>query len=388
MRIALFTECYRPIVNGVVVSVSTFAGELRKLGHEVHIIAPDFPGYEETDPRVHRLPSLCPPTRPRYPIALPYSGYRLRALFKDRPPDVIHAQHPFTCCREGRRWARRLPCPLVFTYHTLIRAYAHYIPLPRPLVRAAAVHVSRTFSNSADHVVVPTQGVGDLLRDYGVHRPIEVIPTGVDVDLIRASHRRPVRALLGIPDKAPLIAFSGRIALEKNLGALLRALSTLSRDGGEAHLVLIGGGPWEEEARRVARAEGIADRVHLTGYLDRGDLFDWVSEADVFAFPSLTDTQGVAVLEAMALGRPAVAVRSGAVADVIRDGVDGLIVDPTAEALAEGLGTVLADAHLRARLAGRARERAEEFSAGRMAEKLVRVYERTLAGYGPGSGDI
>jgi glycosyltransferase involved in cell wall biosynthesis len=312
MRIALFTECYRPIVNGVVVSVSTFAGELRKLGHEVHIIAPAFPGYEETDPCVHRLPSLCLPTRPRYPIAFPYSGYRLRALFKDHPPDVIHAQHPFTCCREGRRWARRLPCPLIFTYHTLIRAYAHYIPLPRPLVRAAAVHVSRTFSNSADHVVVPTQGVGDLLRDYGVHRPIAVIPTGIDLDLIRASDRRPVRARLGIPDEVPLIAYAGRIALEKNLGALLRALSILGRDGGEARLVLIGGGPWEEEARRVARAEGLADRVHLTGYLDRGDLFDWVSDADVFAFPSLTDNQGVAVLEAMALGRPAVAVRSGA----------------------------------------------------------------------------
>jgi glycosyltransferase involved in cell wall biosynthesis len=387
MRIALFTECYRPIVNGVVVSVSTFAGELRKLGHEVHIVAPEFPDYEETDPSVHRLPSLCPPTSPRYPIALPYSGYRLRALFKDRPPDVIHAQHPFTCCREGRRWARRLPCPLVFTYHTLIRSYAHYVPLPRPLVRAAAVWVSRSFSNSAKHVVVPTRGVSDLLRSYGVHRPIAVIPTGIDLDLIRSSQRQPVRARLGIPDGVPLIAYSGRIALEKNLGLLLRALSILRRDGGDAHVVLIGGGPWEDEAARIACAASVTDQVHITGYVDRGEVFNWLSEADVFAFPSLTDTQGVAVLEAMALGVPAVAVRSGAVEDVIRDRVDGLIVDPTAEALAEGLGKVLADGALRARLAGQTIPRAEEFSAGRMAEKLVRVYERSLAGCAPELGD-
>ncbi len=386
MRIAIFTECYRPIVNGVVVSVSTFAGELRKLGHEVHIIAPAFPGYHETDSFVHRLPSVCPPTRPRYPLALPYSGYRLGALFKDRPPDIIHAQHPFTCCREGRRWARRLPCPLVFTYHTLIRAYAHYVPLPRPLVRAAAVWVSRTFSNSADQVVVPTQGVADLLRSYGVRRPIEAIPTGIDLDLIRSFDRHPVRTRLGIPDNVPLIAYSGRIALEKSLDTLLRALSILRRQGSEAHLVLIGGGPWEEECGRVARSEGIADRVHLTGYLDRGEVFNWVSDADVFAFPSLTDTQGVAVLEAMALGRPAVAVRSGAVDDVIRDGVDGLIVDPTAEALAAGLREVLTDGDLRERLAGQARQRAEGFSAGRMARKLVLAYERALADHTRGSG--
>jgi glycosyltransferase involved in cell wall biosynthesis len=147
----------------------------------------------------------------------------------------------------------------------------------------------------------------------------------------------------------------------------------------------VGGGPWEQECLRVARAEGVAERVHITGYVEREHVFDWASEADVFAFSSLTDTQGVAVLEAMALGVPAVAVRSGAVEDVIRDGVDGLIVDPTAEALAEGLGRLLADSDLRERLAGQARQRAEEFSAGRMTEKLVRVYERALAGQTPGS---
>jgi len=378
MRVALFTECYRPIVNGVVVSVVTFAGELRKLGHEVQIIAPAYPNFADAEPHVHRLPSIMPPTRVRYPLAIPYTGYRLRAAFASRPPDIIHAQHPFTTGREARRWARRLGRPLVFTYHTLIREYAHYVPLPQPLVRAAAVRVSRTFANSADHVIVPTCGVGNLLREYGVHKPIEVIPTGVDMSLVRGVERKPMRATLGIPAEVPLIAYSGRIALEKSLNTLVKAFSLLIQRGLDAHLVLIGGGPWENQCRRLVHDAGLAGRVHITGYVPRETVLDWLADADVYCFPSLTDTQGVAVLEAMAIGCPPVAARSGAVEDVIRHETDGLIVDPTADAFASAIAQLLANDDLRRHLAGQARLRAEEFSADRMAQRLVRVYEKLL----------
>ncbi|MFB3882285.1 MAG: glycosyltransferase [Armatimonadota bacterium] len=378
MRIALFTECCRPIVNGVVVSVTTFAAELRKLGHDVHIIAPAYPGYTDAEPYVHRLPSVMPPSRTRYPLAVPFSGGRLKGVFSAHPPDVIHAQHPFATGREARRWARRLKVPLVFTYHTLIREYAHYVPLPRWLVRAAAVRVSRSFSNSADHVVVPTRGIEQVLRSYGVRRPISVIPTGIDFSLIRGVPRKPMRATLGIPDGVPLIANSGRIALEKNLHTLIGALSLLTQRGGDAHLVLIGGGPWEDQCRAYVECQHLSDRVHITGYVPRESVLDWLAEADVYCFPSLTDTQGVVVLEAMALGCPPVAARSSAVADVIRHDVDGLIVEPTAEAFADAVTRVLADGDLRRRLAGQARLRAEEFSADLMAQRLVAVYERLL----------
>jgi glycosyltransferase involved in cell wall biosynthesis len=378
MRVALFTECYRPIVNGVVVSVITFAGELRKLDHDVHIIAPAYRGFTDTESNVHRLPSIMPPTRAAYPLAIPYTGCRLKAVFETQPPDIIHAQHPFATGREARRWARRLKRPLVFTYHTLIREYAHYVPLPRPLVRAAAVRLSRTFSNSADHVIVPTRGIENVLRSYGVHRPIDVIPTGLDLSLIRGVERKPMCAGLGIPSGVPLIAYSGRIAREKSLDTLIGALSMLVRRGSAAHLVLIGGGPWEDECRRLIDLERLADRVHMTGYLPRESVFDWLAEADVYCFPSLTDTQGVVVLEAMAVGCPPVAARSGAVEDVIRDGTDGLIVEPTAEAFADAISQILSDGDLRCRLAGQAKQRAEEFSADRMAQRLVRVYEKLL----------
>ncbi|MBE9566901.1 MAG: glycosyltransferase family 4 protein [Proteobacteria bacterium] len=380
MRIAFFTECYRPIVNGVVVSVSTFAGELGKQGHEVHIYAPAYPGYRDTDSNVHRLPSVSPPTRPRYPLAIPYGSAFLRRTFAAFPPDLVHSQHPFAAGREGRRLARRLGCPLVFTYHTLIRAYAHYVPLPQPLVRAMAVWVSREFSNSADCVVVPTKAVAEVLRSYGVVRPIESIPTGIDMDLIRGTDRKPARERFGLPEGVPVVAYSGRLAREKSLEVLIRAFDLLSKRFREAHLLLIGGGPWYPQGQAMVDALGLQERVHFTGYLPRTEVFDCLAESDVFGFASLTDTQGVAVLEAMALGCPAVVVRSGAVEDVVRHEVDGLIVPASAEELSEGLATVLESSDFREKLAGNARRRAEEFTAGRMAERLVQVYRKLLDG--------
>ena len=380
MRIAVFTECYHPIVNGVVVSVVTFSRELVKLGHQVDIYAPTFPGHRDTEPNVFRMSSISLPTHPRYPVALPWSSLALRRVIRSRRPDIIHAQHPMITGREARRWARRLGCPFIFTYHTLIREYAHYLPLPRPLVRAMAVRLSRTFSNSADCVVVPTRGTGEILRSYGVRARIEAIPTGVDFDLMRASARNPARARLGIPEGVPVIAFTGRIAKEKSIDVLLEAFRLLSPRFPESRLLLIGGGPWQEHCQGLADSLGVAARVIFTGFLPHTQVFDCLAEASVFAFPSLTDTQGVVVLEAMALGCPPVAVRSGAVEDVIEHEENGLIVAPSAEGLAEGLTRVLESGEFRRGLAGRARARAEEFSSGRMAARLSQVYETLLSG--------
>ena len=380
MRIAFFTECYHPIVNGVVVSVSTFAKELTKQGHDVHVYAPAYPGYRDGQSNVHRLPSVSLPIRPRYPLAIPFGSLRLRQVLAAHRPDIIHAQHPFLTGPEARRVARRLGCPLLFTYHTLVRAYAHYVPLPRPIGRSLAVWVSRHFSNSADCVVVPTQATAELLRSYGVHRPIEVIATGVDLDLIRRSRREPVRVRFRIPEGAPVVAYSGRVAREKNLELLLAAFARLSKGLPDVHLLMIGGGPYYGRCRLMVEELGLADRVRFTGYLPRERVFDCLAASQVFAFPSLTDTQGVAVLEAMALGCGPVAVRSAAVGEVIRQERDGLLVPPTAEGLAEGLASLLASEDVRQRMAGQARLRAEDFAAGGMAERLVRVYQKLLGG--------
>jgi len=382
MRVALFTECYHPIVNGVVVSVATFARELSRQGHDVHIYAPAYFGYQDAEPNVHRLRSLPRPTSAMYPLAIPFGTAFLDESFTRYPPDIVHANHPFLTGREARRLARRLRKPLIFTYHTIIRAYAHYVPcyvpVPRPLVRRLAVWVSREFSNSAHCVVVPTRATADLLRGYGVTQRLEIIPTGIDLQEIASVPRRPVRARYSIPEEARLVCYSGRIAREKGLDVLLHAFRSVREEMPETYLLLVGGGPWTKACRRLVERLELSDRVRITGFLGRPEVFDCLAEADAFAFPSVTDTQGLVVLEAMALNCPAVAVQSGAVADVLRHDVDGLVVPPTAEDLAAGIIRLLHSPDLRRRLAGQARQRAEEFSASKMARRLAEVYESLL----------
>jgi 1,2-diacylglycerol 3-alpha-glucosyltransferase len=379
MRVALFTECYHPVVNGVVVSVSTFARELRKLGHAVEIVAPSYPGYRDTDAQVCRIPSAFP-ANAAYPLALPWAARHLQQRLSAYQPDIIHANHPFLTGRVARLEARRLDRPLVFTYHTLVRAYAHYLPFPRWLVQAAAVRWSRAASNASDWVVVPTQATGELLRSYGVTRPIEVIPTGIDLEAIRAKPPLPCRERFDLPDGVPVVCYCGRIAPEKSVDTLLAAFARLRPRHPEAHLLMVGGGPWLERCRELAQALGAADRVRFTDYVDQAQVFGCFAEAALLAFPSVTDTQGLVVLEAMALGCPPVAVRSGAVADVIRHEVNGLIVDPTEEGLAEGMDRVLSSSELRSALGGKARRDAEEFTAEKMTARLTEVYARLLAG--------
>ncbi len=373
MRIALFTECYRPVINGVVVSVSTYARELTRQGHEVRVFAPAYPGYQETDPRVHRLPSLSL-SRSAYPLAWPRVSRRTKQVLSAYQPDIVHANHPFLTGRMARLEARRLERPLVFTYHTLVRAYAHYLPLPRGLVEALAVRWSRGFSEASDCVIVPTSAIAEVLRSYGVERRIEVIPTGIDLEAMRGEPLPPCRERFGLPADVPIVCYAGRIASEKSVDVLLQAFARVGKQHREAHLLLVGGGPWMAQCQEMAKALGLAGRVRLTGYVSQREVFGCLAEATLLAFPSLTDTQGLVVLEAMALGCPPVAARSGAVAEILRDGVDGLVVDPTEEGLAEGMSRVLASSELRNALGGKARRHAEEFTAEKMTTRLLRVY--------------
>jgi 1,2-diacylglycerol 3-alpha-glucosyltransferase len=379
MRIALFTECYLPVINGVVVSVSTSARELTRRGHEVRVFAPAYPGYQETDSRVHRLPSLSL-SRSAYPLAWPRVNRRTRQVLSAYQPDIVHANHPFLTGRMARLEARRLERPLVFTYHTLVRAYAHYLPLPRGLVETLAVRWSREFSEASDCVIAPTRATAEVLRSYGVERRIEVIPTGIDLESVRAEPLPACRARFGLPEEVPIICCAGRIASEKSVDVLLRAFGRVAARHQQAHLLLVGGGPWMSQCQEMTRALGLAERVRFTGYVSQQQVFACLAEATLFAFPSLTDTQGLVVLEAMALGCPPVAARSGAVADIVRDGVDGLVVDPTEEGLVDGMDRILASPELRRALAGEARRHAEEFTAEKMTARLLQVYASLLDG--------
>ena len=331
MRVGFFTECYKPIVNGVVASIDALRDGLCARGIEVTTIAPHFPHFVDDGSDVVRIPSLPLPTPTSYRLVVPYLNADDRA--RVRGLDIAHAHSPFVTGWMAASYARRHRIPLVFTYHTRLDAYAHYAPFDRATTERAMVELTRRYANAADAVIVPTRAMETRLRDLNVRAPIAVVPSAIDVERFAGGGRsRLVRALLGANDDAePLALVVSRLGMEKNVELALDALAGYP----ELRMAVVGEGPHRAALEERAHRLGVERRVRFIGALARERLPDLYASADAFVFPSTTDTQGLVLAEALAAGLPVVAADSEASRDVLGDA--GRIVPPDAGAMADAI---------------------------------------------------
>ena len=333
LRVVLFTECYRPIQNGVVASVDALAEGLRERGHDVLCITPTMPGYREAETSVVRLPSLPLPTPTAYRLTLPLLSARHFAHGAQRP-SIVHAHSPFVTGWMAVRTARRYGVPLVFTYHTQLEAYAHYVPFEAQLTRRAAALLTRSYANAADAVIVPTHTMERRLRSIGVNSRITVVPSGFDVAFFARGRRRDdLRARFGAGPDERLILCVGRLGREKNLELALHAFATLAAP--RTKLAIVGDGPHRLRLEAAAVAAGIAARTHFAGELPREALPDAYASADAFLFTSRSETQGLVLAEALATGLPVVALDTPQTREVLAG--EGTVAAGDPHALAAAL---------------------------------------------------
>lgn len=368
MRVGFFTEVYRPVVNGIVASVDGLAAGLRALGHEVYCFAPRVPGYDEADGPVFRMPSLPLPTATPYRLTLPLVSRRNRHGIINRL-HVVHAHSMFVTGWMSVRYARRLHIPLVYTYHTRLEEYAHYLPFDENATRRAASTLTRNFANLADAVIVPTPAMRDRLGELGVTARIEVVPSGIDLALFGAGRRDgQLRRSLGAGEGERLFLFVSRLAREKNVDLLLEALARCREP---ARLVIAGDGP--ERAALEARAVelGIAQRTRFLGEVERERLPDLYASADAFVFASVTETQGLVLAEAMAAGTPVIAADAPQMREVL--GEAGRLAAAEPQALALTMDAVPATPDPAA--AARSRRAAERFGIDEQARRVAAIYE-------------
>ncbi|HLA24174.1 MAG TPA: glycosyltransferase [bacterium] len=378
LRIAMFSESYLPRISGVAHSLHAVTRALRADGHRVLIAAPRYPGYEDDDPDVVRFPSIRPPQERDFPLGLPYSPAAWRRL-EDADPDIVHSHSPFLMGAAGGRLARRRRIPLVFTHHTLYDEYVHYAPFVSRRVSAPAVRAYvRAFANRCQAVVVPTRMVASRLRAQGVTARIECIPTAaLDIDAGTRLDPDDARATFGIPPGRPVIVTASRLAREKSVDLVLEAFALLRRTH-QAVLVVVGGGPEEDALRARARELGVAGEVVFTGLLPHARALDCVAAADLFLYASQTETQGLVVLEAMALGLPVVAVDAGGIPDAVRHEETGFLMAADPGALASQVRLLLDDP-ARARAMGAAgRAASAAFTLPVVTAQLVALYESLL----------
>ncbi len=366
-RIGFFTEIYRPVVNGVVASIEALADGLRSRGHLVYCFAPRMPGYEEADGPVFRMPSL-PLPRTQYRLTLPLVSRRnLNGVIKHL--SIVHVHSPFITGWMGLRYARRYGMPLVYTYHTQLEEYAHYVPFEPNATRFAATQLTRTFANLADAVIVPTGAMAERLRDVGVTVRIEVVPSGIDVKHFGAGRRdEAVRRNAGATPGDRLVLYVGRLAKEKNVELLIEALARTP--DASLKLAVAGDGPLRAQLEALAGARGLSQRIRFLGNVARADLPALYASADAFAMPSTTETQGLVIAEALAAGSYVVAADAPQSANVLEGA--GALVSATAEAFAAALSAIGSSPDPAA--AATARRAAERFSLEDQTDRVLALY--------------
>ncbi len=378
MRIGFFTDSYRPYTSGVVRSIDLFTREFKRRGHAVYIFGPSYPlARYEKEENIFRFASIPAPTMPDFAIPIPLSA-QLGATIRRLDLEIIHVHSPFLLGRLGAAAAQQHGLPLVFTFHTLYEHYAHYLPVAQQAVRLLAQAVARDFCNRCQLVVAPSGPVERYLDEIGVNVPVAVIPTGNDLEELKEADPGWLRDNYRIGPQARVLLFVGRLGREKNLPFLLQAFYLARQAVPELALVIAGGGPQEEQLRASCVTLGLAERVTFTGLLPRRQLIHCYAGADLFVFPSVTETQGLVIGEAKSAGLPVVAINATGSAEMVLHGEDGLLTEESPERFAAAVIRLLQDRSLYERMSRRARHNAAALSAGAAAEKMIERYAELL----------
>ena len=386
MDILMVSDVYFPRVNGVSTSIRTFVRALVRMGHRVTLVAPDYGADEEQHARdaefgdafeVLRLPARVLFFDPEDRLFTRRAMNEAFATLSKRRWDVVHVHTPFRGHALGVRTARACGVPVVETYHTYFEEYAaHYLPwAPAPLLRMLARRLSRKLCHEVDHLIVPTDEMTEVLRRYGIRTPATVLPTGIDLDEFTGGNGAAFRAALGLRDDQPVVATVSRLAIEKNIPFLLDVVRRLLPEFPNLFFIIAGEGPDAKRLRALATTFGLSQHVLFVGNLDRrSTLLDCYRAADVFLFASPTETQGLVLIEAMALGVPIVSTAVMGTATVLRDahGAVTSVEDPAV--FAGHVARVLRDDALRAALANAGPRDAQAWSHERLMQRALEVY--------------
>lgn len=370
MKIAFFADSYKPYLSGVTNSMELLVKELRELGHRVYIFAPRYPQHVDTDPDIIRFPSL--PTRyPRFRLAIPYIS-RLPEV------DLIHSHSPFQIGMLARYVAHRRKVPLVYTFHTLFTRYVHYAKfVPEPLSKLAMVNYIREFCRRTNLIIAPSKMSKRVLRVWGVKNRIEVVPSGVDMERVSLANaeeqRKMIRKKYKIPENAVVLLYVGRITKEKNIGFLMRAFERLRDEN--PYLLLVGGGPL-----LMALASEKRKNVFLAGEVKYPEVLSYYAVGDIFVFSSTTETQGLVLAEAKALGLPVVALFAGGLVETVRSGEDGYLTPRNLGQFVEHIRRLIDDPALRLKLGHSARlDALDRFASGKIAKRIETLYNELVA---------
>jgi len=373
MHIVLATETYFPQINGVSRALGNLVEHLCHSGDTVTIL---MPRYQEGAPN---LPAgavctdfaavRCPFYRELYiPMTRPS---QIRKILQDLQPDLVHIATEALLGWSALQAVRQLCLPMVSSYHTNFCQYTRYYRIG--WLEKRLWSYLRRFHNHGRITFCPTRSIAELLEQNGFTN-VAIWARGVDCRSFNPKHRdQSIRAQYGIGDGDVLLLNVGRLAHEKNVPLLLEAFHRL-RTKRKARLMLVGDGPSRSQLQ-----QRYGDTIIFTGYKRDHELAQLYAAADLFVFPSITDTFGNVILEAMASGVPVVGFDAPGPRDIIQPGQTGLVLaDSSAQGLADALGRLIDNPKQRRQMGTAARAYAEQQSWAAINQVVRNAYQQVL----------
>ncbi len=332
MRIAIFSDTFLPQINGVAHVAYASALSLKKSGHEVCVFTVSRKKECEESVRgafqIFSLPSLPARVYPGERITLPL-GFSLRAVRKWKP-DIIHSHTPFSVGWEAVLAANIFKIPLVGTHHTFFDHYVHHVGVKGQWAKKISWMYVRTYYNRCHTVVSPSEALASELKLYGLKRPIEILPNGIDTDFFKSVsndvEKQGCRKMFGVA--FPTIVYMGRLSYEKNIDECLAAFKNILDSFPQAHFLVVGDGPERARLEKKASDVGLGKQILFVGFHKGQKLLEALHAADVFVTASTSENMPLSVLEAMAAGLPVVAPRALGMPEIVKDGENGFLVEP------------------------------------------------------------
>ena len=382
MKVLITTDLYTTNTNGVVTSVRNLMEELEKKGHEVRVLTVSEKLRSHKEDNIYYIKSV--PLGVVYPdVRMPIS-YRHRYLREliNWKPDVIHSQCEYFSYQFAGYISKKTAAPIVHTYHTLYEQYVTYI-FPSQKIGAYFVGILSKFRlRKAEAIVAPTQKVETVLKNYGIHNPIHVVPSGIALEQhkerLAEEERREKRGALGIPENHTVLLNLGRLGTEKNLPELIKLFSIAMSHNPKLTLLIVGDGPARKELEELAARLGVADHVIFTGMVDPSEVHKYYQLGDIFVSASTSETQGLTYIEAAANGLPLLCRRDSCLDGVLVEGKNGYEYEAEQE-FCELLDTILSNPDWCRDAGLQSAEIASEFDKNHFADKIEDVYETVIS---------
>ena len=387
MRIAIFSDTYTPDINGVATSTKILKDELINHGHEVLVVTSELPSESdyEDDPNdnILRVPGLEIQALYGYRACNIYSFKGMKEI-KSMNIEVIHVQTEFGIGIFGRIVGEALNIPVVYTYHTMWADYSHYVnPINSTaidgLIKKAITRISKFYGDKSAELIVPSIKTKEALEKYGLHKNMHIIPTGLELDKFDPKNKddkliNQIKEKYGIKDQF-IVTFLERIAKEKSIDVLIDAMKEIVKENDNILCLIVGGGPYLDELKELVKDDQIEKYIIFTGPKLSQEVPSYYHLSNVFVSASVTETQGLTYIEAMASGIPAVARYDQNLENVIIDGVNGYFFKETNELVSILLNMMNSDC---SKMAREAYLHAMKFSSEVFYEKVIDVYKQAI----------